>query len=162
MTVAVMIVAFCTQPGDTVVSIGFDPALAGAAGAGARDYRFVAALADLVTLGRIGGHVALLVLSWPPGEHRPQDAATTDDMFAACRSLLTRHGTTIVLLAATPTGDQHDEHGAALVAAAQISGLELRHHIITVTDAPSAGGDVLSGDIRQHLLLFSEGGDHDD
>ena len=48
------------------MSVGNDPALAGAAGAGGRTYRSVAHPDELADLDHAAGTVALIVLPWPP------------------------------------------------------------------------------------------------
>jgi hypothetical protein len=63
---AALLVGAHTHPGDTIISIGDDPALAGAAGAGGRRYRALARADQLADLDHTAGTVALIVLPWPP------------------------------------------------------------------------------------------------
>jgi hypothetical protein len=62
---AALLVGSYTRPGDTIVSVGTDPALTGAAGAGGRTYLPVQDPDDLAGLDHVAGTVALLVLPWP-------------------------------------------------------------------------------------------------
>src|SRR5262249_40126504 len=57
---AALLVGSYTRPGDTIVALGHDPALAGAAGAGARTYLAVDDPADLADVDRVAGTVRLV------------------------------------------------------------------------------------------------------
>jgi hypothetical protein len=136
---AALLVGSYTRPGDTIVSVGGDPALAGAAGAGGRTYLPVDDPDDLAGLDHLAGTVALLVLPWPP-PYRPgrMSREYLVAMFRACRRLMTRDGCTIVALAALPAGETYAEHSAALIPAARHAGLGWLQHIIAIT-APISG-----------------------
>jgi len=98
---ALLLVALYTRPGDSIVSLGNDPALAGAAGAAGCRYLAVAHPADLADLDHVAGTVGLVVLRWPPpppptpSRRRPparRSAAVSGELavlFTACRLLLT-------------------------------------------------------------------------
>ncbi len=136
---AALLVGSYTRPGDTVVSVGNDPALAGAAGAGGRTYLSVPDPDDLSDLGHVAGTVALIVLPWPPRQ-RPAGMARERliAMFRACRQLMSRDGCTIVALAALPAGETYVQHSGPLIPAARDAGLGWLQHIVAIT-APIAG-----------------------
>jgi hypothetical protein len=149
---AVLLVGCYTHPGDTIVSLGFDPALAGAAGGSARTYLPIDDPADLADVDRVAGTVRLVVLLWPP-THRTGTPATTGsgnaasrdeliDLFRACKVITGRDGCTIVALAATPTDttatDGYTEHAGLLIPAARHAGLGWLQHILAIT-APING-----------------------
>ncbi|GIH16149.1 hypothetical protein Raf01_43210 [Rugosimonospora africana] len=168
-----MIVASYARPRGTIVTLGHDPALAGAAGAYGCDYRTVTTPADLAGLDHVAGQITLVVLPWPPNQDRQIELDALRDMFAACRALLARDGVTCVALTTNPARDGYDQHASALISAAGDSGLELIRHILAVTEpvtgphghlrlAPTAQVslvDRLQLHIRKHVLLFVIGGD---
>jgi len=128
---AALLVGSYTRPGETIVCVGDDPALAGAAGAGGRTYRSVRHPDDLPDLDLAAGTVALIVLPWPPPQ-RP-DAMGSDrliEMFRACRRLMSPGGCTIVALAGLPAGQTYVEHsaGADPRGATRRPGLAAAHH----------------------------------
>nr|BFE56357.1 hypothetical protein GCM10020063_008830 [Dactylosporangium thailandense] len=136
---AALLVGVHTRPGDTIVSVGHDLALAGAAGAGGRGYRSVAHSDQLAGLDQAAGTVALIVLPWPPvnqpgGVRRESLIA----MFGACRRLMSPDGCTIVALAGLPPDQTFVEHSSALIPAAHQAGLGWLQHIVAIT-APIVG-----------------------
>ncbi len=136
---AALLVGTHTRPGDTIVSIGHDPALAGAAGAGARVYRSVAHPDDLAGLDHAAGTVALIVLPWPPPDQpRGMSRDALIAMFGACRRLMSPGGCTIVALAGLPPGQTFVQHSTALIPAAHHAGLGWLQHIVAIT-APIVG-----------------------
>lgn len=169
-----MIVASYARPHGTIVTLGPDPALAGAAGAYGCDYRTVTTPADLANLDHVAGQVTLVILPWPPNHDGQMELDALRDMFAACRTLLTRDGVTCVALTTDPTRDDYDQHAPALISAAGNSGLDLIRHILAVTEpvtgphrhlrlnptAPVSLVGRLRLHIRKHVLLFIIGGDH--
>ena len=136
---AALLVGTHSRPYDTIVSIGHDPALAGAAGAGARVYRSVAHLDELGDLDHAVGTVALIVLPWPP-PHQPAGMSRDSlvAMFAACRRLMAPGGCTIVALAGLPPGETFVQHSSALIPSAHQAGLGWLQHIVAIT-APIVG-----------------------
>jgi hypothetical protein len=136
---AALLVGYYTWPGDSIVSVGHDPALAGAAGAGGRNYLAVDDPTDLVDVDRIIGTVRLVVLSWPPARRpRQVSPAEATDLFTACRVITGRDGCTIVAFAPMEPDDTYAEHSGLLVPAARHAGLGLLQHIVAIT-APVAG-----------------------
>lgn len=137
--IAALLVGSYTRPGDTIVSVGDDPALAGAAGAGGRTYLSVSDPDALSGLDHVAGTVALIVLPWPPpdqaGRMSPDDLT---QIFRVCRHLMRRDGCTIVALAGLPPDETYVEHSVALIPAAHRAGLGWLQHIIAIT-APIAG-----------------------
>jgi hypothetical protein len=136
---AALLVGSYTRPGQTILSVGDDVALAGAAGAGGRTYRAVHDPHDLLDLNLPAGTVALIVLPWPPP--RQPDGMDRDrlvEMFRACRRLMSPGGCTIVALADLPAGQTYIEHSGPLIPAARHAGLGWLQHIIAIT-APIAG-----------------------
>jgi hypothetical protein len=65
LPMAALPIGFHTRPGDTVVPVGGDPALAGAAGAGGRTCLAVPDPDDLPVLDHAAGTVTLIMLPWP-------------------------------------------------------------------------------------------------
>ena len=121
------------------MSVGHDPALAGAAGAGARIYRSVAHPDELSDLDHAAGTVTLIVLPWPPPKQpdgMSRDALVA--MFSACRQLMSPGGCTIVALAGLPPQQTFAEHSSTLIPAAHEAGLGWLQHIVAIT-APIAG-----------------------
>jgi hypothetical protein len=136
---AALLIGYYTRPGDTVVSVGNDPALAGAAGAGGRTYRWVQDPHDLPALDHVAGTVALIVLPWPPpqqpgGMGREQ----LTQVFRACQELMSSDGCTIVAISALPVGETYVEHSGPLIPAAHQAGLGWLQHIVAIT-APISG-----------------------
>ncbi|MER7282595.1 hypothetical protein ABT369_50005 [Dactylosporangium sp. NPDC000244] len=136
---AALLVGVHTRTGDTIVSVGHDLALAGAAGAGGRSYRSVAHPDQLAGLDQAAGTVALIVLPWPladqPGGMRRESLIA---MFGACRRLMSPDGCTIVALAGLPPDQTFVEHSSALIPAAHQAGLGWLQHIVAIT-APIVG-----------------------
>jgi hypothetical protein len=167
---AALLVGFYTGPGDTVVSVGHDPALAGATGAGGRRYVGVDDPDDLAGLLDVAGTVRLLVLPWPP-QRRPtgSDPDAVTALFSSCRSVMARDGCTVVAVAAVPAYAVRADHRSGIAPAARRAGLSWSQHIITVT-APISGERVTwraapahrailraaaHVKIHMHLLVFS-------
>jgi hypothetical protein len=136
---AALLVGSYTRPDDTIVSVGDDPALAGAAGAGGRVYLSVRDLDDMAALDHVAGTVTLIVLPWPP-PYRPgrMSREYLTQMFRVCRRLMRRDGCTIVALADLPPEQTYAEHSGALIPAAHRAGLGWLQHIIGIT-APIVG-----------------------
>lgn len=140
---AALLVGSYTRRGDTIVSVGDDPALAGAAGAGGVRYVGVEDPAELAGLDDVAGRVRLVVLRWPPTD-RPGQLWTTPEqlraLFAACRRLLTRRGCIVVALAVAPGESEAAYYGRGehVVPAAYRGGLGWLQHIILIT-APIVG-----------------------
>jgi hypothetical protein len=125
---AARLIGVYSRTGDIVVSLGDDPALAGAAGAGGRRYHGPAALPELCGL-RLDGAVTLIVLPWPLAagtEHDPQPA------FRCCRRLLKTHGSTVVVFRPGPDLDKHTDHHGSVVTAAWQAGLDCAQSIVAV------------------------------
>lgn len=138
-----LVVGSYTRTGDTIVAVGADPALAGAAGSGGRNYLAIDDPTDLERLDHVAGTVQLIVLRWPP-PYRPGQLWTSPDrmrqLFAACRRLLTQGGCTVVALAVIPGESEAAYHGhpERVIPAAHHGGLGWLQHIIAIT-APIVG-----------------------
>jgi hypothetical protein len=140
---AALLVGCYTRPGDTIVSLGFDPALAGAAGGSARTYLAIDDPADLADVDQVASTVRLVVLRWPPANRTGTPASTSPasrdeviNLFRACKVITGPDGCTIVALAAMPTDDTTDgyaDHSGLLIAAAREAGLIWLQHILAVT-----------------------------
>jgi hypothetical protein len=150
---AALMVYFYARHGDTILAIGHDPALAGAAGAAGYNYLTVDDPADLADLDHVAGTVGLLVLRWPPtdpnptsdphrntgdGTARPASSTETStaaltDLFTACRILLARDGYTIVTLTPASTGENYLAYAHQLIPAARRAELGLIQHIVAIT-----------------------------
>jgi hypothetical protein len=131
---AALLIASYSRPGDTVVSVGDDPALAGAAGAGGRTYLHVSDPDHLSDVDLFAGTVTLIVLPWPPRAHFA--AVSTDGlaaMFRTCRRLMHADGCTIVALASVPAGETYEQHAMPLIPAARHAGLGWLEHIVAIT-----------------------------
>jgi len=134
---AALLVGAYTRAGDTILDLSCDPTIEGAAGAGARRYLPVNDRTNLNDIGRPRGSVGLIVLRWPTGTERLTPAMAVD-LFGACRSLLTRDGHTVVVLALPPGSGPYIDHAQVLIPAAHHAGLLYLQHIVAVT-APIAG-----------------------
>jgi len=134
---AALFVGAYTRAGDTILGLSCDPTIEGAAGAGARRYLLVNDRTDLNDIGRPRGSVGLIVLRWPTHTDRLTHAMAID-LFTVCRSLLTRDGHTVVVLALPPGGGPYIEHAQVLISAARQARLHYLQHIVAVT-APIAG-----------------------
>lgn len=170
---AQLLVGLYTRPGDTIVSLGHDPAIAGAAGAGGCRYLPVDAAHRLADLDHVSGAVRLLILRWPPAIDSPtrdavsgpsMNAVAMVDLFTACRLLLAADGYTIV--AVPPATAGHVEHLWRLVPAARTAGLGWVEQIVAITapidgdhlDVPAAPADRatlrLADDLVVHIDLY--------
>src|SRR6266511_2003239 len=135
---ASLLVGQHAHPGDTVVSVGYDRALAGCAGATGCTYLAVADVAGLAGLDHLAGRVRLLVLRWPPAGNLGNGGAPAPDLpdadlFAASRRLLTRDGCTAVAIAPPPPGRPYVAHARLLIQAARTAGLGWLQHIVVIT-----------------------------
>ena len=146
-----LLVALYTRPGDTVVALGHDPALAGAAGAQGCTYLAVDDPADLADLDAVAGTIRLIVLP-PRTTHRIRhDPTAVVDLFAACRTLTVPAGCTIVALATLPTGAAaYADLTPLLIPAARQAGLDWLRHIVAVT-TPTPTSEVR---VRIHIDLL--------
>ena len=136
---AALLVGLYTQPGDTVVDLSADPAVAGAAGAGARRCLPAGHPGDLAVLEHVGGSARLVLLRWPsPGNPCEEESeAELADLLGGCRRLLTAGG--CVIMALTPPPRTHYvDHARRLIPAAARAGLGYLQHIVVVT-APIPG-----------------------
>ncbi|WP_433727457.1 hypothetical protein ACQP2Y_12450 [Actinoplanes sp. CA-051413] len=138
-----LLVGSYTRPGDTIVSVGGDPALEGAAGAGGRAYIFLDNPADLAGLDHVPGTVQQIMLRWPPPDSPGQLLTQSGANAATIRRLPTAadpDGCIVVTLAAIPGESETAYHGHSerVVPAAQQGGLGWLQHIIAIT-APIMG-----------------------
>lgn len=136
---AALLIGAYTRPGDTIVSLGHDVALAGAAGGGGRRYRHVERASDLVGLQQVAGTVRLIVLAWPASSRTDVAPAVQPvELFAACRRLMAADGCTIVVLAAADPVDAYTDQSRVILPAARHAGLGWLQHIVAIT-APITG-----------------------
>jgi hypothetical protein len=166
---AQLLVALYTRVGDTIVSLGHDAAVAGAAGAGGCRYLPVDAAHRLADLDHVAGSVRLIILRWPPAIHPPRSGTSMDsdamlDLFTACRVLLAADGYTIV--AVPPATAKNVQYLWQLVPAARKAGLGWVEQIVAVTAAidgdhlavPAAPADRatlrLADDLVVHVDLY--------
>ena len=135
---APLLVGQHAHPGDTVVSVGYDRALAGCAGATGCTYLAVADVAGLAGLDHLAGRVRLLVLRWPPVGNLgnggvPAPDLPDADLFAASRRLLTRDGCAAVAIAPPPAGRPYVAYARLHIQAARAAGLGWLQHIVVIT-----------------------------
>jgi hypothetical protein len=166
---AQLLVALYTRAGDIIVSLGDDPAIAGAAGAGGCRYLPVDAAHRLADLDHVSGSVRLIILRWPPAIDPPRPGTSMDgdamvDLFTACRVLLAADGYTIV--AVPPATAENAQHLWQLVPAARKAGLGWVEQIVAITatidgdelDVPAAPTDRatlrLADDLVVHIDLY--------
>jgi hypothetical protein len=171
--IAHLLVGLYTRVGDTIVSLGHDPDIAGAAGAGGCRYLPVDAAHRLADLDHVSGAVRLIMLPWPPATRErtgavvsgpAMDAEAMVDLFTACRVLLAADGYTIV--AVPPATAANVAHLWQLVPAARIAGLGWVEQIVAITaiidgdrlDVPAAPTDRatlrLADDLVVHIDLY--------
>lgn len=148
---AQLLVGMFATTGTTIVSIGFDPVLAGVAGAVGCPYQPVDQITDLARLAHLAGRVGLLLVPWPaivasgdvsqrpaaPGEY---DAERVAAWLGDCRILLTGRGVTVVILAPAPPTDAYVACARLLLPAARRAGLGWLQHIVAIT-APTVDHD---------------------
>lgn len=136
---AAVLVGTYSRPGDTILSVGEDPVLAGVAGAVGRTYRAVGSPDALGTLEYQAGRIAMIILSWPIQSGDPTA------MFHACRNLMRADGYTIVMLTNRNPGSTYAEQSFALIPAAGRAGLSRVQHIVVTTaeDDPTIDTDLL-------------------
>ncbi|WP_433304245.1 hypothetical protein ACQP2F_14425 [Actinoplanes sp. CA-030573] len=165
---AALLVGAYSAPGDTIVSVGADPALAGAAGAGGRIYLSVRDPHQLNQLEHVAGKLAMVVVSWPPAADPAADADGAAALFLSCRRLMRRNGCTIVAISQLPAGDTYRQHSAVLLPAAQQAGLAWQQHVVAFAGraAPRANTDPAEHvaepvAIHVDLLVFSVRGHGD-
>ena len=175
---AQLLVGLYTRAGDTIVSLGHDPAIAGAAGAGGRRYLPVDAPHRLADLDHVAGTVQLIMLPWPPATQNDtgtrvsgpavsgpaMDVEAMVDLFTACRVLLAADGYTIVAVPPVTAANVH--HLWQLVPAARKAGLGWVEQIVAITanvdgdrlDVPAAPADAatlrLADDLVVHIDLY--------
>jgi hypothetical protein len=168
---AQLLVGLYTRVGDTIVSLGHDPAIAGAAGAGGRRYLPVDATHRLADLDHVSGTVQLIMLPWPPATQDgpavsgpAMDVEAMVDLFTACRVLLAADGYTIVAVPPVTAANVH--HLWQLVPAARQAGLGWVEQIVAITaditgdrlDVPAAPADPgtlrLADDLVVHIDLY--------
>jgi hypothetical protein len=174
---AQLLVALYTRPGDTIVSLGDDPAIAGAAGAGGCGYLPVDTAHRLAGLDHLSGTVRLVILRWPPAIDAanrsagpvPASGPGVDldamvDLFTACRVLLAADGYTIVAVPSATV--ERVEYVWQLVPAARMAGLGWVEQIVAVTASidgdhlavPAAATDRAAlrraSDVAVHIALY--------
>jgi hypothetical protein len=132
---AALLVDAHTRRGDTIVDLTGDPAIAGAAGTGARRYLPIDGPGDLADLDHVAGSVRLVVLRWRRPDSGEATTAELTDLFVACRLLLAADGYTVVALAPIPPHTYYIEHARLLIPAAYRAGLGYLQHIVAVADA---------------------------
>jgi hypothetical protein len=134
---AQLLVGLYTRVGDTIVCLGDDPTIAGAAGAAGCRYLPVDAAHQLADLDHVAGTVRLVLLRWPPPASGPSaDPAAMVDLFTACRVLLATDGYTIVAVPSATTDSI--QHLWQLVPKARKAGLGWVEQIVAIT-APIHG-----------------------
>jgi hypothetical protein len=134
-----LLVGLYTQPGDTLVDLSADPAVAGAAGAGARRYVPAHHPADYAPLRHLAGAARLVLLRWPSPAHPggAESDAWLADLLGGCRRLLAADGCVIAALTPPPSTGYVD-HARWLIPAAHQAGLGYLQHVIVVA-APIPG-----------------------
>lgn len=176
---AALLVGLYTRVGDTLVDLTANPAIAGAAGAGARRYLPVADPAGLAGLRHLDGTVGLIVLRWPPADADTDEAtvpAGPTGLFTACRQLLAGVGYTVVALVPRSPRSSYLDHARLLIPAAHSAGLGYLQHIVAVTapitsltsPPPAARADAAAARASTHtrihidlLVLVIRGHRHD-
>jgi len=134
-----LLVGLSTQPGDTLIDLSADPAVAGAAGAGARRYLPANNPADPTRLGHVAGTARLVLLRWPSPADPAGEVSDAEliDLLYGCRRLLAADGCVIAALTPPPrTG--YVDYARRLIPAAHRAGLGYLQHIIVVA-APIPG-----------------------
>jgi hypothetical protein len=136
-SLAARLLAIYTDPGQTVIDITGDPAIAGAAGAGARRYLSFD-LADVDLAARdLRGDVGLILLRWPPltpPATVPGRGAGPDPraVLEACAALLGADGHTVVILA-PPSGGVYRDYARTIIPTARRAGLGYLQHVVVIT-----------------------------
>jgi hypothetical protein len=144
---AVLLLGVFTRPGDFVVDVAADAALAGAARAGARRHRPVHDPAELT--GPAGG-ARLALVPWPLPSPMAEVTETNDvaaaTVLAACRRLLAADSCAIVVLVPAAAEVPYVDQAQVVIRAAHHAGLVyLQHIIVTTPDVSRIGGEVGDG-----------------
>jgi hypothetical protein len=132
---AVLLLGVFTRPGELVVDVAADAALAGVACAGARLYLPVHDPTDLVKPVSPTSAARLAFLPWPLPAPSSTDTTGTNPAAAAavltaCRRLLAADGCLIVALAPTAAQLPYIEQSQLVIHAAHQAGLSYLQHII--------------------------------
>lgn len=147
---AQLLIHVFAPPNTAVVSVGHDPALAGAAGAAGRPYRSVDHVTELTTLHDLTGDTGLILVPWPPSNPTTPDDDPTGERVAGwlsgCRALMADRGVTVIALAPAPATDVYVACARLLLPAARAVGLGWLQHIIAIT-APITGSHVSADDV---------------
>jgi hypothetical protein len=144
MRMAQLLLGMFATPGTVVISVDFDPVLAGAAGAVGCPYQTVDQITDLAGLGHLAGRVGLLLIPWPiagtsgeprerPGVSDEDDSRRVADWLCSCRILMADRGVTVVVLAPAPPTDAYVACARLLLPAARRAGLGWLQHIVAIT-----------------------------
>jgi hypothetical protein len=137
-TLAARLLAIYTDPGQTVIDTTDDPAVAGAAGAGARRY-LSTTLLEPTRRPEPHSEVGLILLRWPLAQPTAaprwrQDARSPapQAILRTCAALLSAEGHTVVILAPPDAGTYRD-HARTLIPAARRAGLGYLQHLVVIT-----------------------------
>jgi hypothetical protein len=114
-----------TAPGDVVIDVGDDAALAATAAQTGRHHHALGGTRHLATLGHAAGYIDLMLLRWPC------DAIHPHWLFFACRAVLRNAGRLVVAV----TGERQHRiaHLSALSGAASTAGLHIVAHVAVLT-----------------------------
>ena len=126
------LVAIYSDVHATVVDFDADPYLQRAVEATGRTYSTITDLSEAAPEAHLSGPAALILLRWPrPGTAEPGSDATS--LLSRCQRHLTNHGSTIVVVTASPPGaggSTYRDHELVLLPAARTAGLRHLHDIV--------------------------------
>jgi hypothetical protein len=150
-----MLLAIWTDPDDTVIDATHDPAVAGAAAAGARRYRAVHMPPSPRLARNLAGRAGLILLCWPPGSAPPAGPADTANrrepepaaVLIACSHMLRPGGHTMIVLT-PPAGWIYRDYVRLIIPAARTAELGYLQHVVVITaqeDQPIRPGGPTAG-----------------
>lgn len=128
------LVAIYSDAHAIVVDFDADPHLQRAAEATGRTYSTITDLSEAAPDTQPSGPAALILLRWPrPATDEPGSDANS--LLSSCRRHLADHGSTIVVVTATPPGTgrpSYRDHEQVLLTAARSAGLRHLHDIVPI------------------------------
>ena len=153
------LVAIYSDVHATVVDFDADPNLRRAAEATGRTYSTITDLSEAAPEPQPSGPAALILLRWPrPATDEPGSDANS--LLSRCQRQLADHGSTIVVVTATPPGSggaSYRDHEQVLLPAARTAGLRHLHDIVPIDAVDGRDSFTYATDQRSARASDSDG-----